>query len=170
VPDVHVCAEGVPFWMELKVTKTNAINISPHQIAWNHAYCQAGGVSFFLIHPLLSHGLYLFDGIKGRELAKSGLRGISLEPGSGVVPLWSGESESGLLVGALEIARSRVGSGRDQSGRGRGASRVWLRRAGPGLGCEVRASRGVPDRQKKGDPKAARVGEELGYCLSNGSR
>ena len=97
MPDVHVCAEGVPFWMELKVTKTNAINISPHQIAWNHAYCQAGGVSFFLIHPLLSHGLYLFDGIKGRELAKSGLRGISLEPGSGVVPLWSGESESGLL-------------------------------------------------------------------------
>jgi len=155
--------------MELKVTKTNAINISPHQIAWNHAYCQAGGVSFFLIHPLLSHGLYLFDGIKGRELAKSGLRGISLEPGSGVVPLWSGESESGLLVGALEIARSRVGVGISRVGVGEQAefgsgelARAWGVRLGP--------ARGVPDRQKKGDPKAARVGEELGYCLSNGSR
>jgi len=133
VPDVHVCAEGVPFWMELKVTKTNAINISPHQIAWNHAYCQAGGVSFFLIHPLLSHGLYLFDGIKGRELAKSGLRGISLEPGSGVVPLWSGESESGLLVGALEIARSRVGSGSVGSGSGSKPSLAPASWPGPGV-------------------------------------
>jgi hypothetical protein len=120
--------------MELKVTKTNAINISPHQIAWNHAYCQAGGVSFFLIHPLLSHGLYLFDGIKGRELAKSGLRGISLEPGSGVVPLWSGESESGLLVGALEIARSRVGSGSGSVGSGSGSKPSLAPASWPGPG------------------------------------
>ena len=103
--------------MELKTTKTNAINISSHQIAWNYAYCKSGGVSFYLLHPLLSPHLYLFDGVHGRELAKSGLRGVDTGSGSGVKPLWSGDSESGIVVGMLEVARGRVG---DQVGSGRG--------------------------------------------------
>ena len=73
VPDVHMCAEGYPFWVELKTTKTNRINISSGQIAWNHAYWRSGGVSFFLVHPLKGRNLYLFAGDKGRELATHGL-------------------------------------------------------------------------------------------------
>ena len=120
--------------MELKTTKTNAINISSHQIAWNYAYCKSGGVSFYLLHPLLSPHLYLFDGVHGRELAKSGLRGVDTGSGSGVKPLWSGDSESGLVVGMLEVARGRVG---DQVGSGResrsGAQSGRVPWPGPGV-------------------------------------
>ena len=105
--------------MELKTTKTNAIKISPHQIAWNYAYCKSGGVSFYLVHPLSSPHLYLFDGVHGRELAKSGLRGVDLGSGSGVRPLWSGDSEAGIVASMLEVAQGRVGVG-DKSGRGLG--------------------------------------------------
>ena len=110
--------------MELKVTKANAINISSHQIAWNYAYCKSGGVSFYLVHPLSSPHLYLFDGVHGRELSKSGLRGVDLGSGSGVKPLWSGDTESGLVVGMLEVARGRVGSGR--VGRSVGTCKLFL--------------------------------------------
>jgi len=71
----------------------------------------SGGVSFFLVHPLSSPHLYLFEGVHGRGLLKSGLRGVDTGSGSGIQPLWSGDSESGLVVGMLEAARSQVGSG-----------------------------------------------------------
>ena len=116
VPDVHICGEGVPFWLELKVTKTNRVNISAGQVAWNYAYSKSGGVSFFLVHPLSSPNLYLFDGSQGRGLVEHGLR--TGRSGSGsvgartIVPcLWSGDDWSGLVVDMLEIARGRVGVG-----------------------------------------------------------
>ena len=135
VPDVHLCAEAIPFWLELKTTKTNAINISSHQIAWNYAYCKSGGVSFYLVHPLLSPHLYLFDGVHGRELAKSGLRGVDLGSGSGsgVKPLWSGDSESGLVVGMLEVARSRVGVGIESGRVGVGVPAAKVSWPDPGI-------------------------------------
>ena len=84
IPDVHVCAEGLPFWIELKVTKTNRVNVSAHQVAWNFAYSQSGGVSFFLVAALLTSNLYLFDGVHGRGLAEHGLKsGRSGSVGSG---------------------------------------------------------------------------------------
>ena len=109
IPDVHICAEGCPFWIELKTTKTNRIIISSHQVAWNFAYSQSGGVSFFLVHPLSSPNLYLFDGSRGRELLNHGLK----SNGSGtVVPcLWSGDDWSGLIARILEIVQGRVGVG-----------------------------------------------------------
>lgn len=140
-----MCAEGAPFWLELKITKTNAINISSHQIAWNYAYCMSGGVSFFLVHPLSSPHLYLFDGLHGRELVKSGLRGVDLGSGSGVKPLWSGDNESELVVGMFEIAFSRVGSRcrpRRGPGRGRGLSRVGIIEVGSGAGVSGSGSVG----------------------------
>ena len=96
VPDVHVCAEGIPFWIELKTTKTNRVNVSAHQVAWNFAYCQSGGVSFYLVKALSSSNLYLFDGVHGRGLMEHGLksgRSGSGEVGSGsMVPcLWAGD-------------------------------------------------------------------------------
>ena len=86
----------------------------------------SGGVSFFLVHPLSSPHLYLFDGLHGRELAKSGLRGVDLGSGSGIRPLWSGDSESELVVGMFDIAFSRVGS-RCRPRRGPGRVQVGSR-------------------------------------------
>jgi hypothetical protein len=126
IPDVHVCAEGLPFWIELKVTKTNRVNVSAHQVAWNFAYSQSGGVSFFLVAALLTSNLYLFDGVLGRGLAEHGLKsGRSGSVGSGsvgsgsgpgtVVPcLWSGPVGSGLLVGMLDIVRDRIATGLEE--------------------------------------------------------
>ena len=120
IPDVHVCAEGLPFWIELKTTKTNRVNVSAHQVAWNFAYSQSGGVSFFLVAALSSTNLYLFDGVHGRGLAEHGLKSGPVGSGSvgsgsvgsgTVVPcLWSGPVGSGLLVGMLDIVRGRLGS------------------------------------------------------------
>ena len=115
IPDVYICAEGCSFWIELKVTKTNRINISSHQVAWNYAHYKSGGVSFFLVHPLLSPNLYLFGGDHGRELVTHGLH----TNGSGTVApcLWSGDDWSGLVGSLIGISRGRVGaSGRVGSG------------------------------------------------------
>jgi len=107
IPDVHICADGFSFWVELKVTKTNRIAISSHQVGWNYAYYRSGGVSFYLVTPLLSPHLYLFEGRYGRELKEHGLA----TTGSGtVVPCaWSGEGWSG-LIGAMTSGRDRVGN------------------------------------------------------------
>lgn len=72
VPDVHVVWEGMPFWLELKVAKSNAVNVRPHQVAWNMAYFARGGLSFFLVKSLSSGVLYLFPADQGPELAKGG--------------------------------------------------------------------------------------------------
>ena len=98
IPDVHVCAEGLSFWIELKTTKTNRVNVSAHQVAWNFAYSQSGGVSFFVVSPLSSSNLYLFAGDQGRGLVEHGLRSGSV--GSG----------SGFFDSLLEIVRGRVGA------------------------------------------------------------
>jgi len=122
IPDVHVCAESLPFWIELKVTKTNRVNVSAHQVAWNFAYCQSGGVSFYLVKALERSNLYLFDGVHGRGLAEHGLKSgrvgdsDSGSVGSGsvgsgtMVPcLWSGSDQVGLQEAMLEFARQRIG-------------------------------------------------------------
>ena len=74
IPDVYICAEGKTIWIELKVTKNHRVLISSHQIAWHFAHSQAKGVSFFLVKTLLAPTLYLFDGVRGRELLDQGLR------------------------------------------------------------------------------------------------
>ena len=95
VPDVHVCAEGIPFWIELKTTKTNRVNVSAHQVAWNFAYCQSGGGSFYLVKALSSSNLYLFDGVHGRGLAEHGLKsGRVGDSDSGSVGSGSGRPSS----------------------------------------------------------------------------
>ena len=117
IPDVHVCAESLPFWIELKVTKTNRVNVSAHQVAWNFAYCQSGGVSFYLVKALERSNLYLFDGVHGRGLAEHGLKSgrvgdsDSGSVGSGtMVPcLWSGADQVGLQEAMSGCARQRIG-------------------------------------------------------------
>ncbi len=133
IPDVHVCAEGLPFWIELKTTKTNRVNVSAHQVAWNFAYSQSGGVSFFLVEAQGRGNLYLFDGVHGRGLAEHGLKSGLVGSGTVVPCLWSGSVGSGLLVGMLDIVRGRVGVGRldplvpsRSPGRGRGKRKPRL--------------------------------------------
>ena len=132
IPDVHVCAEGLPFWIELKVTKTNRVNVSAHQVAWNFAYSQSGGVSFFLVAALERSNLYLFDGVHGRGLAEHGLKtgrvgdhgSGSVGSGSGqvgsvgsgtMVPcLWSGSDQVELQESMLDIVRGRIAPGLEE--------------------------------------------------------
>ena len=73
VPDVHMVWDGLSFWCELKVSKANAVNISPHQIAWNAVYWARGGANFFLVKSLSPRELLLFDGDQGALLASGGI-------------------------------------------------------------------------------------------------
>lgn len=72
VPDVHAVWDGLPFWLELKVSKSNAIKVSPHQIAWHAAYWARGGSSFFLVKRSLTRELLLFEGNSGAAVLDLG--------------------------------------------------------------------------------------------------
>jgi len=73
VPDAHIVWDGLPFWMELKTTKGNAVKVSSHQAAWHMAYYARGGLSFFLIKALSTKDIYLFGGDQGPDLIKGGI-------------------------------------------------------------------------------------------------
>ena len=73
VPDVHFIWEGLSFWCELKVIKSNAVNITAHQVAWNMAYWARGGSNFFLVKSLKERDIILFDGDQGADLIKGGV-------------------------------------------------------------------------------------------------
>ena len=72
---MHLVWDGLSFWCELKVSKGNAANISPHQIAWNAAYWARGGSNFFLVKRSKERDLLLFDGDQGALLADAGISG-----------------------------------------------------------------------------------------------
>ena len=72
VPDVHAVWDGLPFWLELKVSKVNTINIRPEQIAWNTGYWTRGGANFFLVKRLKTRDILLFEGGSGAEVLESG--------------------------------------------------------------------------------------------------
>ena len=89
VPDVHIVWNGFAFWIELKVCKGNKVLLSPHQIAWNSAYCRKGGVSFILVKDPRDKHLYLFDGIRASELFDKGIDTKYLYRGSCFKELFS---------------------------------------------------------------------------------
>ena len=72
VPDVHMVWDGIPIWIELKVSNVNAVKVSPHQIAWHMAYCARGGLSFYLVRRSKQGDIVLFDGDQGSKLADGG--------------------------------------------------------------------------------------------------
>ena len=74
IPDVYGAHENKCFFIELKITKSNAVRLSPTQISWNFSNVSNGGRSFFLVEALSTSSLYLFSGKKGRELQKEGLK------------------------------------------------------------------------------------------------
>jgi len=73
VPDAHIVWDGLTFWCELKTTKINAVNVSPHQIAWHMAYFARGGLSFFLVKSLSTKKIYSFLGDQGVALSRGGI-------------------------------------------------------------------------------------------------
>jgi len=74
VPDVHGCKDGIPFWMELKVTRSNKIKLSPHQIMWNYKYSLYGGRSFIMAEHLGQRLLRIFPGSLVHSIASIGSR------------------------------------------------------------------------------------------------
>jgi len=98
VPDVHIIWNGLPFWIELKLTKANKIRLSPNQIAWNTKYSLNNGLAYILVQRLGEGSLFLFRGEDARELATNGL---NTEPiikvsGSGFGDIFGSIRESGI--------------------------------------------------------------------------
>ena len=62
MPDVYLCMDGVPVWVELKIIKRNGIVLQPSQIAWHTSHSRCGGVSFFLGYSPSEGLAFLFDG------------------------------------------------------------------------------------------------------------
>ena len=73
IPDTYIVGDGRCFWIELKVSNGNKINVSPHQIAWHTSHSLNGGKSYFLVKHLSSSTLFLFEGSKARDLSRFGL-------------------------------------------------------------------------------------------------
>ena len=98
VPDVHVIWDGLPFWIELKLTKANKIRLSPNQIAWNTKYSLNNGLAYILVQRVGEGSLFLFRGEDARQLAVDGL---TMEPiikvsGSGFGDIFGAIRESGI--------------------------------------------------------------------------
>ena len=98
VPDVHVIWNGLPFWIELKLTKANKIRLSPNQIAWNTKYSLNNGLAYILVQRVGEGSLLLFRGEDARELATNGL---NTEPiirvsGSGFGDIFGAIRDSGI--------------------------------------------------------------------------
>ena len=70
---MHLVWDGRAFWFELKVSKGNSVNLSPHQVAWNMAYWARGGSNFFLVKSLKDSDLILFEGDQGADLINGGI-------------------------------------------------------------------------------------------------
>lgn len=96
VPDSHVCHDGRAVWFELKIAKANKVSIRPSQIAWNMAYSQAGGISFFLVSRPSKGDLFLFEGGQACDLHDSGIENVR--------PVWSGSDLSACVSCALGCA------------------------------------------------------------------
>ena len=61
VPDCYGILEGTSVFVELKVTKSNKINLSPFQKNWLYNHYLQGGRSFILLQHLGQRALYLFS-------------------------------------------------------------------------------------------------------------
>jgi hypothetical protein len=127
VPDLHVLFDGLPVWVELKVSNKFSLRVSPHQIAWHTVYFARGGLSVFLVKDPRSNQIALYPGSRVLELASMGLRTEALgRVGSGR-DAW--ELLRGVVVGHYAGRVGAVGSGSGLVGVGSG------RDQGPGLGA-----------------------------------
>jgi penicillin-binding protein-related factor A (putative recombinase) len=61
VPDCYGILDGTSVFVELKVTRSNKINLSPFQKNWLYNHYLQGGRSFILLQHLGQRALYLFS-------------------------------------------------------------------------------------------------------------
>ena len=73
MPDVYMCLDGVPIWLELKIIKSNRITVNKSQIAWHLGHSRCNGVSFFLLHDPSKGDVLLFDGSFAFKFQGSGI-------------------------------------------------------------------------------------------------
>ena len=107
IPDVHLLMDGLPIWIELKVTNANAVKLSPHQVAWHTAYWARGGLSFILVKILGSRSLFLFRGSEALPLARGGVSEAQGSRFEGLAPCFSALRLASLehYSAALRLAR-----------------------------------------------------------------
>ena len=60
IPDLHGISDGRTVFVELKVTESYSISISPFQKAWNFNHVLHGGRSFIMLQHLGERALYIF--------------------------------------------------------------------------------------------------------------
>jgi len=105
VPDLNGCTDGVEFWVELKGTATNRVDLWPEQIGWLERRSRAGGRCFVAVRFRCLPGprrvaqdtLFLFRGADARWLLKEGLRGP--QPLGQWSQPWDWDAVRALLVG-----------------------------------------------------------------------
>ncbi len=90
VPDVHLIWDGLPCWIELKVSKGNAVKLSAHQVAWNTVYWARGGANFILVKRSSERDLLLFEGGQSAQLVEKGLSGTVGSRFVGPAPFFEG--------------------------------------------------------------------------------
>ena len=100
MPDVYLCVDGVPCWVELKIIKNDRVSISKSQIAWHLGHTRCNGVSFFLLHAPSTGDVFLFDG--GSAVAVHGSRICDLRPAALYIGAMSGV---GAALRSLAAAR-----------------------------------------------------------------
>lgn len=103
---MHIVADGVPFWVELKVSKGNAVNLSPHQVAWNMAYFARGGANFILVKQASTKQLFLFGGDQGPRLVTEGISGAEGQRFESVGACLSALRPSAAVVLGIELCGS----------------------------------------------------------------
>ena len=77
VPDVNGCGDFGEFWIELKVTKSNRVVLSPHQISWHLTRARHSGRSYILAREASRDPLFLFSGNQAKDLADKKISQIS---------------------------------------------------------------------------------------------
>ena len=90
VPDCHFVWKGMPFWVELKVTKISQVIVSPHQVAWHTSYWARGGLSFFLVKSPVQGHLTLICGKNAIDLAQKPLSEVQGSSFTDHASLWDG--------------------------------------------------------------------------------
>tara|TARA_R100000700_G_C3160877_1_gene137005 strand:- start:603 stop:980 length:378 start_codon:yes stop_codon:yes gene_type:complete len=78
IPDLNGLYEGHDFWVELKITTTNKVRLSPTQISWHYNRSSHGGKSFILVKNTKTKEIKLFDNSTVRLLAGDGFETDSL--------------------------------------------------------------------------------------------
>jgi len=78
IPDLNGLYDGRDFWVELKITTTNKVRLSPTQISWHYNRGLYGGRSFILVKNTKTKEIKLFNNTDVRKLALEGFQSNSL--------------------------------------------------------------------------------------------